>query len=77
MCTMEVNMRGVIMQCDDCKQVYQAENEKQPCPKCGGKGTILVDITMQSFPNRAERRKAGYYHGKKLEKYLPCDCQKK
>ena len=65
------------MQCDDCKEIYRANNIKQPCPKCGGKGTVLVDITGTYFANRADRRKQGYYHGKKLEKYLPCpDCSK-
>ena len=65
------------MQCDDCKQVYLADNKKQPCPKCGGHGTVLVDVTDEYFPNRKERRAAGYIHGKKLEKYLPCpDCHK-
>ena len=63
------------MQCNDCNKVYLAENEKQPCPKCGGKGTVLVDITREFYPNRAARRKA---HKEKIEKWLPCpDCEVK
>ena len=61
------------MQCDDCKEVYLADNERQPCPCCGGKGTVLVDITREFYPNRAARRKA---KNEKIEKYLPCpDCK--
>ena len=62
------------MRCDDCKEVYLAENEKQPCPKCGGKGMVLVDISKILYGNRAERRKARKA-GLPFEKYLPCpDC---
>jgi len=60
------------MQCDDCGELYRADNTKQPCPNCGGKGTVLADVTGQFFGNRQERRKAGYYGKRKLEKYLPC-----
>lgn len=60
------------MQCDDCKHIYRTNDIKQPCPKCGGKGTVLVDVTRECYPNRAARRKGG-----KVEKYLPCpDCSK-
>ncbi len=66
------------MQCDDCREIYRADDVKQPCPKCGGKGTVLVDVTGAYFPNRKERRKAGYYGKRKLEKYLPCpECEGK
>ncbi len=62
------------MQCDDCREVYRADNEKQLCPRCGGKGTVLVDITKDYYPNRAARRAA---HSEKIEEYLPCpECQK-
>lgn len=57
------------MQCNDCDELYRADDAKQPCPKCGGKGTVLVDITKDFYPNRAARRKA---KGEKIEKYLPC-----
>ncbi len=66
------------MQCDDCKELYRADDSKQSCPRCGGKGTVLVDVTATMYPNRAARRKDKIYHGKKVEKYLPCpDCQVK
>ena len=59
------------MECDDCKEVYLAE---KPCPRCGGKGTVLVDITREFYPNRAARRAA---HNEKIEKYLSCpECHK-
>ncbi len=63
------------MQCDDCNQIYRADDEKQPCPTCGGKGTVLVDITNELYRNRAEKRAA-----KKARlptaKYFPCPkCQ--
>jgi Zn finger protein HypA/HybF involved in hydrogenase expression len=45
------------MQCDDCREVYRADDVKQPCPKCGGKGTVLEDVS-EMYGNRAERRKA-------------------
>lgn len=62
------------MQCNDCDEIYLADNEKQPCPRCRGKGTVLIDITKEFYPNRATRRKA---HNEKIEKYLPCPlCQK-
>jgi len=60
------------MQCNDCEQVYLADDIKGKCPQCGGVGTVLVDLTSQYFPNRRERRAAGYIHGKKLEKWLQC-----
>ena len=63
------------MQCNDCEKIYLADNEKQTCPYCGGKGTVLIDVTNEYFPSRKERRAAGYIHGKKLEKYLPCKCK--
>lgn len=70
----KINKRGEYqMQCDDCREVYRAENEKQSCPRCGGKGTVLVDITRGYYPNRAARRAA---HNERIEKYLPCpECQ--
>jgi len=61
------------MQCDDCREIYRADSAKQPCPKCGGKGTVLVDITQQYYPNRAARRAA---HKERIMKLLPCpDCK--
>ena len=61
------------MQCNDCDKVYLADNEKQPCPNCGGTGTVLVDITREFYPNRAARRRGG-----KVEKYFPCpECTNK
>ena len=65
------------MQCNDCEKVYRADDTKQMCPYCGGKGTVLVDVTREMYPNRTERRAAGYHHGKKVEKYLPCKCKEK
>ncbi len=63
------------MRCDDCKELYRVDNPKQLCPKCGGKGTVLVDVTSEYYANRAERRKA---KNAKIEKYLPCpECQGK
>ncbi len=74
------------MECEDCKQIYRANDTKQPCPTCGGKGIVLADLTGEfsavnlpliHAPNRKERRKAGYYGKRKLEKYLPCPvCRK-
>ncbi len=62
------------MQCDDCKQVYRADDVKQPCPKCGGRGTVLTDVS-HIYGNRAERRKAVKAR-LPMAKYLPCpDCQ--
>jgi RecJ-like exonuclease len=43
--------------------------ESNKCPQCGGKGTVLVDITKEYYPNRAARRRA---RNEKVEKYLPC-----
>ena len=60
------------MQCNDCEDVYLADDVSGKCPKCGGAGTLLVDVTSEYFPSRKERRAAGYIHGKKLEKYSPC-----
>lgn len=63
------------MQCDDCKRVYRADDVKQPCPKCGGKGTVLEDVS-QMYGNRAERRKAKKAH-LPMEKYFPCpECKR-
>ncbi len=62
------------MQCDDCKEIYRADDVKQPCPRCGGKGTVLVDITKQYYPNRAARRAV---KKERIIKYLPCpECHK-
>ena len=64
------------MQCDDCGQVYRAESDKCPCPRCGGKGTVLIDYSIH-YGNRAERRRAKKA-GLPMEKYVPCpDCSKK
>ena len=65
------------MQCDDpkCGQLYRADDVKQPCPKCGGKGTVLGNIA-RSYGNRAERRKAAKAH-LPMEKYFPCPVCKK
>jgi len=57
------------MQCDDCEEIYLAENKNQPCPNCGGKGTVLVDVTREFYPNRAARRAA---RNEKIEKWFPC-----
>ncbi len=62
------------MQCNDCDKIYLAENEEQLCPKCGGTGTVLIDITGEFYPNRATRRRA---KSEKVGKYLPCpECYK-
>ena len=46
--------------------------KEKVCPKCNGKGTVLVDITKGYYPNRAARRAA---HNEKITKLLPCpDC---
>ncbi len=57
------------MHCDDCGENYRADDVKQPCPRCGGKGTVIVDITKQYYPNRAARRKA---HNENVLKNIPC-----
>ncbi len=47
----------------------------QICPRCKGRGTILVDIS-KSYGNRAERRRAMKAKLPML-KYFPCpDCLK-
>ncbi len=61
------------MECNDCKQVYRAEDTKQTCPKCGGRGTVLTNIA-HIYGNRAERCKAMKAH-LPMEKYFPCDCK--
>ncbi len=66
----EVSMEVNKVQCNDCNEIYLAENEKQLCPKCGGKGTILADVS-HIYGNRTERRKAKKAH-LPMEKYLPC-----
>ena len=63
------------MRCDDCDNIYLAENEKQPCPECGGRGIIISDVSRM-YGNRAERRKAKKA-GFPMEKYLPCPSCKK
>jgi transcription elongation factor Elf1 len=40
------------------------------CPRCGGTGTVLVDIS-QSYGNRAERRRAKR-DKLPMKKYLEC-----
>ena len=57
------------MQCNDCEKIYIADTTNKLCPECGGKGSVLVDITKEYFPNRAARRRA---KNEKTEKYLPC-----
>ncbi len=60
------------MQCNDCQRVYLADDKMDKGPNCGGQGTILIDVTREFFGSRKEARAAGYIHGKKLEKYVPC-----
>ncbi len=58
---------------EEIKPPWVPVNTPNPnCLTCGGKGTVLVDITKEYYPNRAARRRA---HNEKVEKYLPCpDC---
>lgn len=61
---------------DDCKTVYRAEDTKHPCPRCGGHGTVLVDIS-HTYGNRSERRRAARAK-LPMKKYLECpDCKGK
>jgi len=63
------------MQCDDCKEIYRADNTNQPCPKCGGKGSVLENIS-HIYGNRAERRRA-MKAKLPMEKYFSCpECSK-
>ena len=64
------------MQCDDCNKVYRADDKKAPCPHCGGKGTVLIDVSKM-YGNREERRKAAKAR-LPMEKYVPCpECQER
>jgi RecJ-like exonuclease len=58
--------------CKDCPETT-ARRKTTNCPRCGGTGMVLVDIS-QSYGNRAERRRAKRAK-MPMEKYLPCpDC---
>ncbi len=66
--------RSQNMECNDCHEVYRADNESQSCPRCGGKGTVMVDL-FADF-NRAERRKRK--NDSQQYKQVPCpDCKGK
>jgi hypothetical protein len=41
------------------------------CQACGGKGSILYDVSKTLYANRAERRRA-MKAGLPTHKYLPC-----
>lgn len=45
---------------------------KKICLRCGGARTILMDVSRTMYSNRAERRRAGIYGGKKVMKWVPC-----
>jgi len=64
----------------DCKNCGYKGTKNQcvncpPCPRCGDKKVILIDIS-DSYGNRKERR-AAKRAGLPMQKWVPCpDCSK-
>ena len=51
------------------KEEHEIDAIKQPCPRCGGKGTVLVNV--YDYMNRVEKRAAKKAHVQ-AQQFLPC-----
>jgi hypothetical protein len=56
---------------DDRLEYKGPKTGKPGCSQCGGRGTVLVDVSRTLYANRAERRRAER-NGEPMQKWLPC-----